>query len=178
MGQVVFLWGGWEPLLRIIIVGSLSYISLIFLLRVAGKRSLAQLNAFDLVVTIALGSTFGRLMTAQRVSLAESITAFLTLILSQYIVSWLTVHSARFKNLMTADPCLLYFRGDFISKTMKAQRVTQAQLVAAVRSQGMDSLQNVEAIVMESSGRITVIRQESDRHTQESYSVLTDVKSI
>jgi len=97
-------------------------------------------------------------MTAQGVSLAESITAFLTLILSQYIVSWLTVHSAGFKNLIMADPCLLYFRGEFIPKTMKVQRVIHAQLIAAVRSQGMDSLQNVEAIVMESSGRITVIK--------------------
>ena len=76
MDNIVFFHGGMEPLLRIVVVGTLAYFSLIFLLRLLGKRTLAQLNAFDFVITIAIGSTLGRLITAKGVSLTESITAF------------------------------------------------------------------------------------------------------
>ncbi|MES1026405.1 hypothetical protein ABN584_26250 [Gloeocapsa sp. BRSZ] len=89
---MLFFYGGVEPLIRIVVVGTLAYFSLLILLRISGKRTLAQLNAFDFVITIAIGSTFGRLITAKSVSLAESITAFFTLIFLQYLVSWLTTH--------------------------------------------------------------------------------------
>ena len=161
MDKVVFFYGGIEPLIRIVVVGTLAYISLLILLRISGKRSLAQLNAFDFVVTIAIGSTLGRLITAKGVSLAESVIAFLTLISLQYVVSWLTVRSSPFQNVVTASPSLLYFRGQFLRKAMQQQRVTQAQLLAAVRENRIASLQNVEAIVMESTGTIAVIKKET-----------------
>ncbi|MEL6385131.1 MAG: hypothetical protein AAFQ89_22235 [Cyanobacteria bacterium J06626_18] len=65
MNRVVFWYQGIEPLTRIIVVGTAAYFSLVFLLRVSGKRSLAQLNAFDFIVTVALGSILGRSITAK-----------------------------------------------------------------------------------------------------------------
>ena len=50
MDNVVFLYGGIEPLVRIVVVGTLAYFSLIILLRILGKRTLAQLNSFDFVI--------------------------------------------------------------------------------------------------------------------------------
>ncbi|WP_413161242.1 DUF421 domain-containing protein [Capilliphycus salinus ALCB114379] len=160
MNQVVFFYTGLEPLLRIIIIGSLAYISLLFLLRVSGKRTLAQMNAFDFVITVAIGSTFGRLLTAKGVSLAESITAFGVLIGLQYIVSWLTVKSSGFADLVMATPTLLYFDGQFIEKAMRKQRLTKKNLLETVRQQGVVSLQNVEAIIMEPVGNITIIKKQ------------------
>ncbi|MBD2312783.1 DUF421 domain-containing protein [Desertifilum sp. FACHB-1129] len=161
MDSVVFFYNGFEPLLRIVVVGTLAYLSLLSLLRVFGKRTLAQLNAYDFIITIAIGSTLGRLITAKGVSLAESLTAFLTLIFWQYLISWLAVRFPKFNQLMTADPSLLYFQGQFIRKAMREQRVTQTQLLAAVRQNNIGSLQDVEAIVMESGGTIAVIKKDS-----------------
>ncbi|NES95664.1 MAG: DUF421 domain-containing protein [Desertifilum sp. SIO1I2] len=161
MDSVVFFYGGFEPLIRIVVVGTLAYLSLLSLLRVFGKRTLAQLNAYDFIITIAIGSTFGRLITAKGVSLAESITAFLTLLFWQYLISWLTVRFPKFHQLMTADPSLLYFQGQFIRQAMREQRVTQTQLLAAVRENKIGSLREVEAIVMESGGTIAVIKKAS-----------------
>ncbi|ACK69760.1 protein of unknown function DUF421 [Gloeothece citriformis PCC 7424] len=159
MDKVVFFFGGIEPIIRILVVGTLAYISLVILLRVSGKRTLSRMNAFDFVITVALGSTFGRLITAKTVSLAESITAFFLLIFLQYLVSWLTVRSSRFKQIVTASPSLLYFRGQFLDKTMKQQRVTQPELLAIVRQNRIGSLEDVEAIVMESAGTFAVIKK-------------------
>jgi uncharacterized membrane protein YcaP (DUF421 family) len=157
--EVVFVYGGIEPLVRIVLVGTLAYFSLLILLRISGKRTLAQLNAFDFVITIAIGSTLGRLITAKGVSLAESITAFFTLIFLQYLVSCLTVRFAIVDRAVTASPTLLYFRGQFLRKAMQEQRVTQSQLLAVVRSNRIGSLQEVEAIVMESAGAIAVVKK-------------------
>ena len=159
MNKVVFFYTGLEPLIRIIIVGSLAYISLLFLLRISGKRTLAQMNAFDFVITVAIGSTFGRLLTAKGVSLAESITAFAVLIGLQYIVSLLTVKSSGFADVVMASPSLLYFDGRFINKAMREQRITQKNILASVRQQGIVSLQDVEAIVMEPVGKMTIIKK-------------------
>lgn len=161
MDNVAFFYGGIESLIRIVVVGTLAYLTLIVLLRVSGKRILAQLNAFDFVITIAIGSTLGRLITATGVSFAESITAFFTLLFLQYLISWLTVRSPAFENMVTASPSLLYFRGQFLRKAMREQRVTQAQLLAVVRENRIGSLQEVEAIVMESAGTIAVVKKET-----------------
>ncbi|WOD38461.1 DUF421 domain-containing protein [Nodosilinea sp. E11] len=165
MDDVVFFYGGIEPLVRIVVIGTLAYFSLLILLRISGKRTLAQLNAFDFVITIAIGSTFGRLITAKGVSLAESVTAFFTLIFLQYLVSWFIVRSSKFDKLITADPSLLYFRGQFLRKAMKEQRVTQSQLLAVVRENKIGALEHVEAIVMESAGTIAIVKKETSEET-------------
>jgi len=163
MDKTVFFYSGIEPLIRIVVVGTLAYLSLLLLLRISGKRTLAQLNAFDFVVTVAIGSTLGRLITAKGVSLAESIVAFLTLISLQYIVSWFTVRSSKIDEWVTSDPSLLYFRGQFLQKTMREQRITHSQMLAVVRKNKIASLQDVEAIVLESTGIIAVVKKETIR---------------
>jgi uncharacterized membrane protein YcaP (DUF421 family) len=177
MDDVVLFHGGIEPLIRIIVVGSLAYFSLLILLRISGKRTLAQLNAFDFIITIAIGSTLGRLITAKGVSLSESVTAFFTLIVLQYFVSWLTVRLPEFDKLITASPSLLYFQGQFLHKAMKKQRVTQSQLLAVVRKNRIGSLDNVEAIVMESTGTIAIIKKGTTEEVSMS-SVLNSIPGI
>ncbi|MDY7022979.1 MAG: DUF421 domain-containing protein [Cyanobacteriota bacterium] len=145
----------------------MAYISLLFLLRVSGKRTLAQMNAFDFVITVAIGSTFGRLLTAKGVSLAEGVMAFSILIGLQYIVSWLTIKSSRFADLVMATPSLLYFRGQFIERIMKEQRLTKKNILEAVRQQGVVSLQDVEAIILEPVGNLTIIEKQKLQNSTE-----------
>ena len=66
----------WSALLRLAIVGVSAYVALVLLLRVFGKRTLAKLNAFDLVVTVALGSTLAAVLLNRSVALAEGVLAF------------------------------------------------------------------------------------------------------
>lgn len=177
MNQVVFFYSGLEPLLRIIVIGTLAYISLLLLLRVSGKRTLAQMNAFDFVITVAIGSTFGRLITAKGVSLAESITAFAVLIGLQYIVSWLSMKSSRFADLVMATPTLLYFDGQFIHKAMREQRLTEKHLLGTIRQQGVVSLQDIEAIIMEPVGNLTIIKKQKFEESPDQ-SVLSHVLDV
>ncbi|WP_224997289.1 DUF421 domain-containing protein [Cesiribacter sp. SM1] len=168
MDNIVFFWNGWEPLLRTIVVGTLTYFSIIFILRMSGKRTLASMNAFDFVITVALGSAYGRILTAKQVSVAEAVTTFLLLAVLQFIVSKLENKSRWFYQLVTSQPTLLYYRGQFIEKAMRKQRVREDSLLGAVRKKKFSSLNEVEAIVLETDGSISVIKKSSETN-QSSY---------
>ena len=63
---------GWSVLGRTLLIGVLAYVSLVFMLRVSGKRTLAKMNAFDLVVTVAIGSTLATIVLSRSVALAPA----------------------------------------------------------------------------------------------------------
>ena len=90
---VGLFFNSWKDLGRILVLGVMGYISLVLLLRVSGNRTLSKLNAFDFVITIALGSTFGSLILNKSISLAEGVMAFAVLVGMQYVISWLTIRS-------------------------------------------------------------------------------------
>jgi len=100
------LFQGWSGLERVAIVGVAAYLALVLMLRVSGKRSLAKLNAFDLVVTVALGSTLATTLLSKTVALAEGVAAFAVLLLMQYAIAWGGTRSDRFQRLVSAPrPC-------------------------------------------------------------------------
>lgn len=140
-----------SSLLRVVIVGTLAYSSLVLLLRVSGKRTLSKMNAFDLVVTVAIGSTLATVLLSKDVALADGVVAFTLLIGLQYSITWLSVRSRRVENLIKAEPSLLYFNGRFL-EAAKAERVTEAEVRAAVRSQGLSEMESVAAVVLETDG--------------------------
>ncbi|MBA3599215.1 MAG: DUF421 domain-containing protein [Methylibium sp.] len=161
----------WFGLLRVFVVGVLAYLALIVLLRVSGKRTLSKMNAFDLVVTVALGSTFATILLSKDVALAEGVLAFALLIAFQFLIAWLSVRSATVCLLVKAEPSLLLHRGQFLKQAMKAERVTEAEVRAAVRAQGVATLEEVEAVVLETDGSLNVVSKQK----QEEASALKDV---
>lgn len=146
--------------IRIVTVGFLAYIGLIFFLRISGKRTLTKLNAFDLVVTVALGSTLATVLLNSDVSLLEGLTAFALLILMQYLITFMAVRSNSFNKFIKSEPRLLYLNGSFLEKAMKEERVNKIEILQAVRNQGSGSLEKVQAVIMETDGSLSVISGE------------------
>jgi uncharacterized membrane protein YcaP (DUF421 family) len=165
----------WFGLLRVVIVGSLAYIALVLLLRVSGKRTLAKMNAFDLVVTVSLGSTLATVLLSKDVVLAEGIVAFVLLIVLQFAVAWLVVRSERIERLVNAEPALLLYKGRLLHAPMRAERVTEEEVRAAIRAQGILDLATVHAVVLETDGSFTVLSHGSEP-VDETYSALAGVK--
>lgn len=155
--MVNFFFDGWEPVIRIVVVGTTGYAALVSLLRASGKRTLAQMNSFDFVVTVAIGATFGRMLTARAIPLVEAVTAFALLIGLQFLVSSVQTRSRSFASLVTAAPTLLYHRGQLQTSALRRVRLTEDELRAAVRGQGAGPLEEVGAVVMESDGSLSVV---------------------
>lgn len=152
----------WFGLLRVVIVGTLAYIALVVLLRASGKRTLAKLNAFDLIVTVALGSTLATVLLSKSVALLEGLVAFALLAGLQYLVAWISVRSPRFSDFVKSEPTLLLHHGRFLEGAMRAQRVTQAEVLAALRGSGAADPGQVVAVVLETDGSLSVIQYTAD----------------
>ncbi|MTD31699.1 DUF421 domain-containing protein [Planomicrobium sp. YIM 101495] len=147
----------WDNFVRIITVGFFAYVALVFFLRVSGKRSLTKLNAFDLVVTVALGSILATILLDSNISLLEGMASFGLLIVLQYIVTFLSVRSRKFSDFIKAEPSLLYVNGTFLEKTLKKERVSKFEVTQAVRNGGNGSMEDVQAVVLETDGSMSVI---------------------
>ncbi len=149
----------WFGLARVVIVGTLAYVALVLLLRVSGKRTLSKMNAFDLVVTVALGSTLATVLLSKDVALAEGVVAFALLIALQFAIAWLSVRSSTVGQLVKAEPALLVHRGRLLRQALRRERVVEAEVLAAVREQGLAALEEVEAVVLETDGTFSVVKR-------------------
>lgn len=155
------LFDSWSDIIRVFFMGLLAYIALIISLRLSGKRTLAKMNVFDFVVTIALGSTLATLILSKTTSLLEGIAAFTVLIGGQYIIAWLSVRSSKFRNIIKAEPTLLVHRGHYLESALRKERITHGEVLAAVRAEGISSLDEVGGVVLETNGDMTVLKEPS-----------------
>lgn len=146
---------------RTLIVGTLAYAGLIVFVRIAGKRTLGKMNAFDLIVTVALGSTLATILLSRDVALAEGLTAFAVLIGLQLAITWLSVRTKLVPSLVKSDPTLLVFRGRQIGAALREQRVSEAEVLQAIRQRGFGSVADVHAVVLETDGSFSVIPDEA-----------------
>ncbi|ANU09790.1 hypothetical protein A1A1_05362 [Planococcus antarcticus DSM 14505] len=150
-----------DSFIRIVTVGFLAYVGLIVFLRISGKRTLTKLNAFDLVVTVALGSTLATILLNNSISLLEGMTAFALLIFLQYVFTLLSVHSSWFNNIIKSEPRLLFLDGQFLRSAMKKERIKEIEILQAIRNSGFGSTEKVKAVVLETDGSLSVISSET-----------------
>jgi len=155
----------WESIVRTLVITVSAYFCLILLLRISGKRTLSKMNAFDFVVTIALGSTLATVLLNKSVSLADGVLAFFLLIALQYLITWLSVRYKSISQLVKATPTLLVYKGQMLHYVMKKERVTEDEIHAIVREKGLDSIQDADAIVLETDGSLTVVKRVSSLQT-------------
>lgn len=156
MDKIFF--NGWESLLRTLIMTFLAYISIVILLRVSGKRTLSKMNAFDFVVTIALGSALASVATSKNVALADGLAVFGVLIFMQFLLTWLSVRIKSFKKLITSQPSMLLYKGMVIEENIKKERVTMEELNNAARKKGLSDISEADIVVLETTGDITIIK--------------------
>jgi uncharacterized membrane protein YcaP (DUF421 family) len=151
----------WQGLMRVLTTGTCAYLSLVLLLRISGKRTLSKLNAFDLIVTIALGSILATLLLSRDVPLLEGIAAFALLVCLQAAITALSVRSKRVSGWVKSEPTLLVFRGRILEAAMTRERVTFDEVLAALRASGVPSLEQAHAVVLETDGTLSVLQHPS-----------------
>jgi uncharacterized membrane protein YcaP (DUF421 family) len=150
-------WSGWPSLLRIVLVGVPAYLILVALLLWTGKHTLAKSNAYGLVVTVALGSALASAIATRDVSLADGVAVLLLLLLLEWLVGRLVSRSSRAARLLTQRPVMLLHHGRLQREAMLCERVTEGEVLAAIRKHGLDCTQDIGAVVLEVDGSFSVI---------------------
>jgi len=155
-----------EKILRPIII----YFFLVIGVRIAGKRQLAQLNPFDLVVLLTLSNTVQNAIIGNDNSVSGGIIGASTLLAVNFLVVWYLYGHQRLEHLIEGDPDLLIKDGKVRHKRLKHELITLAELEAAARRQGFASLEEVDRAILEPGGTISFCGRtpaaEETRHTE------------
>lgn len=147
-------------MMRVFLHCLLAYIFLVFILRLTGNRTLSQMNSFDFVITVAMGSTFSATILQKSVPLSEGLLALFLLVAFQYVITKLAVHSKLVDKIIKSEPRLLFRNGEFLRESMKKVRVNEDEILSAMREQGISTISQVEAAIMESNGKISVVAKQ------------------
>jgi uncharacterized membrane protein YcaP (DUF421 family) len=149
-------------LLRVFASAVLTYVFVVILVRVTGKRSTSQLNNFDWIVTVAIGSIIGATIVTDSLPLLEGLTGIATLFAVQFVVTWLSTRSRSFSRAVRASPTMLLYRGEFIEEAMLKERVTKEEVLSAIRESGLHELSDADAVVLESDANFSVLSSVDD----------------
>lgn len=147
----------WSAVLRIALVGAATYVTLVLLLRVGGKRVLAKLNAFDLVVTVALGSVLATAVLSKDVTFVDALTGMVLLVAAQWLVTRVTTSLPGGRRFLNAEPTLVLADGEIVESAMSGVRLTEGEVMQAVRSSGQGGFDAIAAVVLEPDGSLSVI---------------------
>ena len=157
------LFDNWESLGRTALAGVSAYALLILFLRISGKRTLAKMNAFDFIVTVALGSTLSSVLTSRNTPLADGILALALLVALQFAVAWLTVRAPWFQRLVKSRPAAVFSERQFDEAAMLRERVARDEVLMAIRSSGIHDLDRVYMVVLETDGSMNVLRHPEEK---------------
>lgn len=146
-----------DNIVRMLITAPILYAVVIASIRISGKRSTSQMNNFDWVVTVAMGSLIASGIVLKEVTLIESVLAMIILLTLQYLVTRAVRASEWVEKLVKATPRLLFCDGKFLDDAMRDERVTKSEVMAAIRGSGTGRLEDVHAVILETDASMSVI---------------------
>lgn len=151
-----------DKLGRIVLTSVMVYVLIVLVTKVSGKRSTSQLNNFDWVVTVMIGSLGASTILLKDVPFIEGVSSILVLYLLQFLVTKYASVSPQFSNFILSEPRIVFYQGQFLPDAMRSERLTRQEIECAMRSQGINCFDDVEAVVFESDAKLTIIPKPTD----------------
>jgi uncharacterized membrane protein YcaP (DUF421 family) len=144
-----------EKIVRPLVV----YLALVVLLRIFGKRELAQLNPFDLVVLLSLSNTVQNAIIGDDNSLLGGLIGAATLLTVNYLVVRFVFRHQRLDQLLEGPPLVLIERGEINKRALAKELMSVSELAIVAHRQGIQSLDQVESCVLEPGGTFQMVRK-------------------
>lgn len=150
----------WESLLRVVVSAAAIYVIVVGALRLIGARALAKMSAYDLVVSIALGSLVAAIPLSTTLTLSDGVAAILTFLGLQELTRFLQARYRAAHHLVRERPHLVVWDGEFIEDRLKQIDSSRDEVRAAIRQAGFLSVQQIQAVVLENDGAWSVVQRE------------------
>jgi uncharacterized membrane protein YcaP (DUF421 family) len=141
-----------EKILRPVIV----YIGLVLFLRLFGKRELAQLNPFDLVVLLSLSNTVQNAIIGEDNSITGGMIGAFSLLAINWLLTFFLFRSPKLDAVLEGTKTVLIRHGVVDKEALKKETMTEAELLAVVHKQGLDYFSEVEECALEPNGSFYV----------------------
>jgi uncharacterized membrane protein YcaP (DUF421 family) len=134
---------------------------LLVLTRVIGRRELGSLQPFDLILLIIVGDAVQQGLTQDDYSMTGSVLAVGTIALLQVFVSWIGYRFPRTRTVLEGQPIVIVQDGEVIEDNIKRERLDAEEIAEAARMQGIAHLSDVKWAVLETTGNISFIKNDS-----------------
>ncbi len=163
-----------EKVIRPILV----YVFLVILLRAFGKRELAQLNPFDLVVLLSLSNTVQNAIIGNDNSLSGGLIGAFTLLGVNYLVVRFLFRHRRLDQVFEGEPTVLIEHGHLVKKALARELLTPSELMTVLHRQGFDSVDEVQRCVLEPGGTFYIQRKLPAKEEVEHVEVMRQLKEL
>ena len=141
-----------------ILRGAAIYLVLLVLLKVAGRRSLAEITTFDFVLLLVIGEATQQALLGEDFSLTNAILVIVTLIVLDVGLSLAKQRSARVAKLLDGSPTVVVENGRVLQDRLRKSRLREEDILEAARvSQGLERLEQIRFAILERNGKISII---------------------
>lgn len=144
----------------VVVSAAAIYLSTMILTRVAGLRSFAKISSFDFAMTVAIGSLIATTLVASDPPLFQAMVGLAAIYAAQTTVAVLRVRSGRVRRAVDNQPLLLMQGAEILHENLRAARLTEADLRAKLREANVIRMDEVRAVVMETTGDVSVLHGE------------------
>jgi uncharacterized membrane protein YcaP (DUF421 family) len=148
------------PVLEKIVRAAVVYVFLLVGLRLTGKRQMGQMSAFDLVVLLIISNVLQNAMIGNDNSVLGGFLGAATILALNYGVTRLVFSRRGLERLLEGVPTLLIHNGNVIEANLRRELLTRDELMAALRRQGIMTVEEVHVALLEETGTITAVRRE------------------
>ncbi|GAA5047347.1 hypothetical protein GCM10023208_03610 [Erythrobacter westpacificensis] len=152
----------WAQLGEVALAAVLAYLAIILIVRVNGSRTTSQLNSFDWIINVMIGSLAASGVLLEDVSLLAALVAIVVLTGLQFLLTWITRKSSTAEAVVKQEPVLLTHKGQFLEQAMTKTRISKDEIMTALRGNGMTSVRDANWVVLETNGTLSVIPRQDD----------------
>ncbi len=157
------LWTMDAPWWHFVLRGTLVFGVVLFFLRLSGKRQVGQMTTFDLVLLLLISNAVQNSMNGGDNSVTAGVILAGTLIGADFGLAWITRRSRKAETFIEGQALLVVHNGHVLERALERAGMTRHDLMAGLRASGCASLEQVHGAVLETNGRITVLRRDEGK---------------
>lgn len=159
-----------------IIKGFFIYFLALFLSRVVGKKIITQMNFFDFILGVSMGSIIADALIDKEYPAVSEVTALILFTILTIIISYISIKSFKFRKIIASEPVILIKNGVLIDKNIRKLRLTVNEVLMKLREKDVFNLEDVEYAILERDGQISVLVK-ADKSYVTPYDMKLKVKS-
>jgi uncharacterized membrane protein YcaP (DUF421 family) len=144
--------------MEIVVRATIVFWILWILLRATGKRELAEMTPFELIVLMVIGDLIQQGVTEEDMSLTGAALAISTIVLWALLLSYAAFRSRRLRRIVESRPAIIVAHGEIDHEMLKIERLTLEDLLDEARNAGLASIADVEWAVLEADGKFSFLR--------------------
>ena len=151
------MWSSLERVADIVLSAAVFYLLIVAMVRISGKRTTGELNNFDWIITVTVGSLAASGILLKDISTLDAAAAIIALAFLQYLTTRWVQKSDFASRMFKAEPTLLTHRGEFLEEAMARTRISKEEILGALRANGCLDLDDANWVVLETNGQLSVI---------------------